>query len=86
MERKYNMVGWFEIPATDMDRAIKFYEEVFQVKLTRAPMGDLEMAFFLSIINHLMMECLSISCLKISPQNYQELKRQEVRSFSQRPL
>jgi uncharacterized protein len=46
MDRKYNMVGWFEIPATNMERAIKFYEEVFAVNLTSAPMGDLEMAFF----------------------------------------
>jgi uncharacterized protein len=46
MERKTNMVGWFEIPSTNIDRAIKFYEEVFDVKLTKAPMGDLEMAFF----------------------------------------
>lgn len=30
---KYNPVGWFEIYVEDMDRARKFYEEVFQVEL-----------------------------------------------------
>ncbi|CAN5526732.1 VOC family protein [soil metagenome] len=42
----YNMVGWFEIPVTDMDRAIKFYEEVFSINLSRNTMGPLEMAWF----------------------------------------
>ncbi len=27
------MVGWFEIPVVDMDRAKKFYEEVFQIEI-----------------------------------------------------
>ena len=35
---KYNPVGWFEIYVTDLNRARRFYEEVFQVKL--ADMGD----------------------------------------------
>ncbi len=29
-----NVVGWFEIYVSDMDRALKFYEGVFQKKLT----------------------------------------------------
>ena len=41
-----NMVGWFEIPVTDMERAIKFYETVFGVKLDRNQMGPLDMAWF----------------------------------------
>ena len=28
---KANMVGWFEIPVTDMDRARAFYEAVFKI-------------------------------------------------------
>jgi uncharacterized protein len=40
------MVGWFEIPVNDMSRAIKFYEEVFDVKTSRNPMGEFDMAFF----------------------------------------
>lgn len=39
-------VGWFEIPVQDMDRAIKFYEEVFECSLNKQLMGDLQMAWF----------------------------------------
>ena len=39
-------VGWFEIPTTDMERAIGFYETVFDTKLSRNKMGDLDMAWF----------------------------------------
>jgi uncharacterized protein len=46
MEVNHNMVGWFEIPVFNMDRAILFYETVFDLKLMRQPMGHLEMAFF----------------------------------------
>lgn len=41
-----NVVGWFEIPVNDMDRAIKFYETVLDVKLSRNQMGELDMAWF----------------------------------------
>jgi len=44
MER--NVVGWFEIPVKEMDRAKKFYSTVFEKKLTDMPMEDLEMATF----------------------------------------
>ena len=43
---KNNVAGWFEIPTTDMDRAVKFYETVFDFKLQREKMGDLDMAWF----------------------------------------
>ncbi|HAH38707.1 MAG TPA: glyoxalase [Algoriphagus sp.] len=39
-------VGWFEIPVKDMDRAIKFYESVFDCKLNKQVMGDFQMAWF----------------------------------------
>ncbi len=29
MEQKSNIVGWFEIPVTNMERAMKFYETVY---------------------------------------------------------
>jgi uncharacterized protein len=38
-------VNWFEIPAADMPRAVKFYETVFAVSLKREVIGD-EMAMF----------------------------------------
>ncbi len=44
MER--NVVGWFEIPVKEMDRAKKFYTSVFNKKLTDMPMPDYEMATF----------------------------------------
>lgn len=45
-EVTHNPVGWFEIPVTDMDRAVKFYNTVMGIELARDKMGDLEMAFF----------------------------------------
>jgi uncharacterized protein len=41
-----NLVGWFEIPVANMDRAIKFYEQVLGIKLFRNKMGPLDMAWF----------------------------------------
>ena len=46
MELKRNVVGWFEIPVLDMDRAIKFYETVLDMKLERHQMGEFDMAWF----------------------------------------
>ena len=43
---KNNVVGWFEIPVKDMDRAIAFYEAVFGFKMDRQQMGPLDMALF----------------------------------------
>ena len=34
-----NMVNWFEIPVKDIERAKKFYEMVFDVKLQDMPMN-----------------------------------------------
>lgn len=45
----HNPVGWFEIPVSDMERAIKFYETVFEFKLERHAMGPLDMAWFPSV-------------------------------------
>ena len=41
-----NMVGWFEIPVANMDRAQTFYETVFQVKLDVQNFGGLLMGWF----------------------------------------
>ena len=40
------MVGWFEIPVRDMDRAVKFYNEVFQINIAVHDMGELIMGWF----------------------------------------
>ncbi len=41
-----NMVGWFEIPVTDMERAKSFYETVFQVKIETHDFGGILMGWF----------------------------------------
>ncbi|WP_299556254.1 VOC family protein [Seonamhaeicola sp.] len=41
-----NMVGWFEIPVSDMDRAKAFYEHVFQLKIDVQNFGGLLMGWF----------------------------------------
>lgn len=43
---KINLVNWFEIPVRDLGRATKFYEKVFDRKLTPEEMGPYKMAFF----------------------------------------
>lgn len=41
-----NVVGWFEIPVKNMERAVKFYETVFEYKLERHQLKELDMAWF----------------------------------------
>jgi hypothetical protein len=41
-----NPAVWFEIPVTDMDRAIAFYETVFGYTLQRQSMPNVDMAWF----------------------------------------
>lgn len=43
---EYNMVGWFEIPVSDMDRAKNFYDSVFQIKVGIHTLNDLIMGWF----------------------------------------
>ena len=44
MDIKYNVVDWFEIPVSDLERAIRFFEAVFGFKLSRNRLGPLDMA------------------------------------------
>ncbi len=37
---------WFEIPATDLDRAKKFYDAIFQVDISIADFGGFKMGIF----------------------------------------
>ncbi len=41
-----NGVLYFEIPATDLDRAIQFYQQLFAITLTRRSVDGYELAFF----------------------------------------
>jgi len=40
------VVNWFEIPVKDLDRAVRFYEKAFEVKLSTEEMAGLKMAMF----------------------------------------
>ena len=42
----FNPVGWFEIPAADLDRAKKFYETLFGISLKREDPPGYEMLWF----------------------------------------
>lgn len=39
-------ISWFEIPATDLDRATKFYETLFDVQMIPVDMPDIKMRMF----------------------------------------
>ena len=46
MDIAHNVVGWFEIPVNDLDRAVKFYETVFGFTMERQTIGSAVMAWF----------------------------------------
>ncbi|WP_422348276.1 VOC family protein [Flagellimonas sp.] len=41
-----NIVGWFEIPVTNMDRAKAFYDQVFQIEIQVQDFGGTLMGWF----------------------------------------
>jgi len=41
-----NVVGWFEIPVLDMERAKKFYDTVFDIEISIHNMNELVMGWF----------------------------------------
>jgi uncharacterized protein len=41
-----NPIVWFEIPVSDMQRAIKFYEAAFDVRLEPMEVNGMHLAFF----------------------------------------
>ncbi len=41
-----NAISWFEIPTTDINRAQKFYEAVFQITMTPIDMENIKMRMF----------------------------------------
>ena len=38
--------AWFEIPSTDFERAVRFYESVLEARLAREDMGPMTMGVF----------------------------------------
>lgn len=41
-----NAISWFEIPATDLERATKFYEAIFGVTLSALDLQNIKMRMF----------------------------------------
>ena len=41
-----NAISWFEIPATDLNRATKFYETIFETRLVPVDMPNIKMRMF----------------------------------------
>lgn len=41
-----NAISWFEIPATDLDRAQKFYETIFDITLNPMDTPNIKMRMF----------------------------------------
>lgn len=46
MDTNTNSLNWFEIPATDIKRAKKFYQAIFKIKMNEMDMMGTKMAFF----------------------------------------
>jgi len=46
MSASSKVVAWFEIPSVDFDRAVRFYETTFDVKLNREEFGGQPIALF----------------------------------------
>ena len=44
--KSQNPVAWFEIPVANIERAQKFYEDVFQITMTAMDLGGPKMAWF----------------------------------------
>jgi predicted enzyme related to lactoylglutathione lyase len=47
MEMLDNSLTWFEVPATDFDRAKKFYSTIYDYQMPEAMVGPVRMGFFL---------------------------------------
>ena len=46
MDVQSNSLNWFEIPATDLERAKKFYETIFNIEMSVMEMGPMKVASF----------------------------------------
>ena len=46
MENNANMLNWFEIYVSDLERAKKFYETILDIKMENMDMGDMKMYAF----------------------------------------
>jgi len=46
MEEFKSAINWFEIPAVDFERAVRFYSEIFAYEIPTRDMGHISMGFF----------------------------------------
>lgn len=46
IDERTNVLTWFEIPVTDIDRAQKFYETILDIKMVKRADGNNEAVFF----------------------------------------
>ena len=46
MSSETNALNWFEIPVTDISRAKKFYESIFEIKMEEMEMSGMKYAMF----------------------------------------
>jgi predicted enzyme related to lactoylglutathione lyase len=46
METMKNAINWFEIPAIDFDRAVRFYSAIYANDMPTRDMGHIRMGFF----------------------------------------
>jgi predicted enzyme related to lactoylglutathione lyase len=46
MDEFKSAINWFEIPATDFERAVRFYSEIFACEIPTRDMGHTRMGFF----------------------------------------
>jgi predicted enzyme related to lactoylglutathione lyase len=46
MKKDENSLNWFEIPVTDMERAKKFYETIFEIEKQELPIPQIKMVTF----------------------------------------
>ncbi len=46
MAQHRKILNWFEIPASDLARAQRFYEQVFQIKMDRTDLPNIQMVSF----------------------------------------
>ena len=46
MDSKSNVLNWFEIPVSDISRAIQFYSAILDIEMQLQDFGAFKMAFF----------------------------------------
>lgn len=46
MDKSTNAINWFEIPVTDITRARKFYETIFEIQMSDMEMPGMKMSAF----------------------------------------